>query len=46
MTVLKLAGFLGASGVLVFALGVSLGLSRLLSMVERDAIAAGLTNSR
>ena len=44
MTAAKFAALLAAGGLLTFSLGVSLGLIRLLSMVERDAIASGVTH--
>jgi hypothetical protein len=42
----RLVGLIGAGGLLVFGLGVSFGLARLLSLVERDCIASGVTSER
>ncbi|MGP6190628.1 MAG: hypothetical protein ACLPSH_11225 [Vulcanimicrobiaceae bacterium] len=44
MTAAKIIGLIGAGGVLTFVFGVSLGLARLLTLVERDAIASGVTS--
>ncbi|MFY9780621.1 MAG: hypothetical protein WAJ85_08935 [Candidatus Baltobacteraceae bacterium] len=46
MTLARLAGLIGAGGLLTFVFGVTLGLVRLLSLVERDAIASGVTSER
>ena len=46
MTLARLAGLIAAGGILTFIFGVTLGLIRLLSMVEGDAIASGVTSER
>lgn len=46
MTAARLVALIGAGGLVTFVFGVTLGLAKLLSMVERDAIASGVTSER
>ena len=42
----RVLGLTGTIGVMGFILGVTLGILRLLSLVERDALASGVTSER